>query len=52
MLLRLNRETGTTLVMVTHDDQIAAMASRRIQLVDGLIVADRVAEPELAAVPA
>lgn len=52
MLLRLNRETGTTLVMVTHDDQIAAMASRRIQLVDGLIVADRVAEPALAAVPA
>ena len=52
MLLRLNRETGTTLVMVTHDDQIAAMASRRIQLVDGLIVADRVAEPALAVVPA
>ena len=50
MLLRLNRETGTTLVMVTHDDQIAAKASRRIALVDGLIVSDSVSEPELAAV--
>ncbi len=52
MLLRLNRETGTTLVMVTHDDQIAAKASRRIALVDGLIVPGPVSEPMLATAPA
>jgi putative ABC transport system ATP-binding protein len=52
MLLRLNRETGTTLVMVTHDDQIAAKASHRIALADGVIVSESVAEPALAAVPA
>jgi putative ABC transport system ATP-binding protein len=34
------RESGTTLVMVTHDAQIAAMADRRIVLRDGLVVAD------------
>ncbi len=40
MLLRLNRDAGTTLVMVTHDDQIASRAARRICLMDGRIVSD------------
>ena len=40
MLLQLNRETGTTLVMVTHDNQIASQADRRISLMDGRIVSD------------
>ncbi len=40
MLLRLNRESGATLLMVTHDETIAAKASRRISLVDGRIVSD------------
>ncbi len=52
MLLRLNRETGTTLVMVTHDDQIAAKASRRITLVDGLARPSPVPAPTLPAMPA
>ena len=34
------RESGTTLVLVTHDMQIAARADRRIQLRDGVVVAD------------
>jgi putative ABC transport system ATP-binding protein len=34
------RESGTTLVLVTHDVQIADRADRRIQLRDGLVVAD------------
>jgi putative ABC transport system ATP-binding protein len=34
------RESGTTLVLVTHDVQIAERADRRIQLRDGLVVAD------------
>lgn len=34
------RESSTTLVMVTHDAQIAERADRRIQLRDGLVVSD------------
>jgi putative ABC transport system ATP-binding protein len=34
------RESNTTLVMVTHDPQIAGRADRRIHLKDGLVVAD------------
>ncbi len=34
------REARTTLVMVTHDPQIAARADRQIHLRDGLIVSD------------
>ena len=34
------RESATTLVLVTHDAQIAERADRRIQLKDGLVVAD------------
>ncbi|MDE0101891.1 MAG: ABC transporter ATP-binding protein [Bryobacterales bacterium] len=40
MLLQLNRESGATLLMVTHDERIAAKAGRRITLVDGQIVSD------------
>ncbi|MGH9585886.1 MAG: ABC transporter ATP-binding protein [Acidobacteriaceae bacterium] len=47
LLTERQRLGNTTLVMVTHDPQIAARADRRIHLRDGLVVAD-----ELAAVPA
>jgi putative ABC transport system ATP-binding protein len=47
LLTERQRENNTTLVMVTHDPQIAARADRRIHLRDGLVVAD-----ELAAVSA
>ena len=47
LLTERQRESNTTLVMVTHDPQIAARADRRIHLRDGLVVAD-----ELAAVSA
>ncbi len=40
LLLNLNRKEGTTLVLVTHDEVLAAYAERRIVLRDGLIVAD------------
>lgn len=50
ILLKLNQETGTTLVMVTHDDQLASRAGRRITLVDGRVVADKVQEPAPEAV--
>jgi putative ABC transport system ATP-binding protein len=40
LLLDLNRLEGTTLVLVTHDHELALYASRRITLRDGLIVSD------------
>lgn len=41
LLLKLNREHGATLVLVTHDPGLAASADRRIMLKDGRIVEDR-----------
>jgi putative ABC transport system ATP-binding protein len=41
LLLELNREEKTTLVLVTHDQQIAGQADRIIALRDGAIVSDR-----------
>ena len=38
LLLALNREQGTTLVLVTHEPSLAASADRRIVLRDGLVV--------------
>jgi len=40
LMLRLNREQGTMLVLVTHDRGIAARCERRITLQAGRIVAD------------
>ena len=36
----LNRDSGTTLVLVTHDADLASRARRTIRLADGAIVAD------------
>jgi putative ABC transport system ATP-binding protein len=41
LLLQLNREEGTTLVLVTHDRQLASYADRVIVLADGVIESDR-----------
>ena len=40
LLLERNRKGGTTLVLVTHDAEIAGRADRRITLKDGTIVED------------
>ena len=40
LLTTRQREAGTTLVMVTHDPQVAARADRQIVLRDGVIVKD------------
>ena len=38
LLLKLNRENGTTIVIVTHDPGVASQAQRTIRLFDGKIV--------------
>ncbi|HEU0120457.1 MAG TPA: ABC transporter ATP-binding protein [Bryobacteraceae bacterium] len=40
LLLHMNQKEGTTLVLVTHDPQLAARAARRIHMRDGVIVTD------------
>ncbi|WP_307871755.1 ABC transporter ATP-binding protein [Micromonospora sp. U21] len=40
LLERLNAESGVALVMVTHDQEVAARARRRITMRDGVVVAD------------
>ncbi len=40
LMMGLNRELGTTLVLVTHDRELAAMAHRVIRLADGNVVED------------
>lgn len=49
MLFALNREKGITLVIVTHDDELAARCDRQITLRDGRIISDS-ATPLLAEV--
>jgi macrolide transport system ATP-binding/permease protein len=34
---------GTTLVIITHEPGVAAVAGRRIEVLDGRVVADRAA---------
>jgi putative ABC transport system ATP-binding protein len=46
LLLQRNREAGTTLVLVTHDPEIAGQADRRIVLKDGVIVEDTLAQSD------
>ena len=41
LFTRLNREQGITIVLVTHEDDIAAYAKRLIRLKDGRVIADQ-----------
>ncbi|HZT59402.1 MAG TPA: ABC transporter ATP-binding protein [Pyrinomonadaceae bacterium] len=42
LMTEMNRRRGTTLVLVTHENELAARADRRIVLRDGQIVADEI----------
>ncbi len=49
LLLKRNREAGTTLVLVTHDPDVASRADRKIVLKDGWVVEDTL--PDSATAP-
>lgn len=40
LLTRLNKDRGITVLMVTHDDDVAATAKRRVVIKDGLVESD------------
>ncbi len=44
LLLSLNREQGTTLVIVTHDPDIAMQTGRIVRLLDGQVLQEAIAE--------
>ena len=48
LLLELNRREGTTLVLVTHDPELATYADRVITLRDGLVQSDKMAAAAVA----
>ena len=50
MFRRLNREEGLTVILVTHDPEVAAVAQRVIHIKDGLIVDGAFAAPRAAEV--
>jgi predicted ABC-type transport system involved in lysophospholipase L1 biosynthesis ATPase subunit len=41
LMFRLHQDSGMTLVLVTHDDGLAARCRRRVRIKDGAIVEDR-----------
>ncbi|HEX8748086.1 MAG TPA: ABC transporter ATP-binding protein [Pyrinomonadaceae bacterium] len=40
LMVELNQQHGTTLLLITHDHELAAQATRRLSLRDGRVVAD------------
>jgi ABC-type lipoprotein export system ATPase subunit len=48
LLIKLNRDSGVTLIIVTHDPGVAARAHRTIRLKDGCIEEDYVSDAKPA----
>ncbi|MDR2012655.1 MAG: ATP-binding cassette domain-containing protein, partial [Rhodanobacter sp.] len=46
LLEEINRQ-GTTIVMVTHDPELAARAHRNVHVIDGQVTTDSDSEPRL-----
>jgi putative ABC transport system ATP-binding protein len=42
LMVEMNRRRGATLVLVTHDHELAARADRRVSLRDGRVVSDEI----------
>ena len=40
LLRRINRELGTTIVLITHEAEVAARAQRVVRVFDGRIASD------------
>ena len=40
LLVQLNRNSGTTIILVTHESDIAAFSKRIIRFVDGHVISD------------
>jgi len=38
LIRRLNEDKGVTIIMVTHDQRLAAQTKRTVQMLDGMIV--------------
>jgi putative ABC transport system ATP-binding protein len=49
LLGQLNHTAGTTIVVVTHDEQVAARMRRQVRMLDGRIVSDTAAQTGAAA---
>ena len=47
ILERLNREQGLTVILVTHEADVAARARRTLRLKDGAVVADDAVKPQM-----
>ncbi len=45
LLIELNRREGTTLILVTHDQSLAARAGRIVTLSDGVVTSDVLKQP-------
>ena len=45
LLTELNRQDGTTIVVITHDLSVAARMPRRVEILDGRIVRDSLSPP-------
>ncbi len=48
LITRLNRDNGITVIMVTHEEDIAAYARRLLRFVDGHLVSDEIQASEAA----
>jgi ABC-type lipoprotein export system ATPase subunit len=44
LLLSLNRERGKTIIIVTHDPEVAALAQRVITIRDGVVEGEAINE--------
>jgi predicted ABC-type transport system involved in lysophospholipase L1 biosynthesis ATPase subunit len=40
LFFELNRELGMTILIVTHNNELAAQTQRKLRMVDGVIVED------------